>query len=324
MPEVIMRALTLRCPACSGAWELPSSASEPGKSRSGRPADGHEEASAAVTLRCLHCAHELEHRGGILELDERPGVPEYPAELSASDAALDGDHWWYASRNAVILQTLRAWQRARGRAGLAFDLGCGSGYVLAALEAQGWRSVGLDMQRAALEVARTRLSGTLLRSGTPRPPLAEPVDLALLCDVLEHADESELLTPLRESLAPDGALLLTVPARPSLWSLEDVAVGHRRRYTPSTLRQTLLEHGFRVRRLRGFHSWLTPLARRAARRAGAPPERAEALRQFLAGRRLPSARASAVCGAMCALENAVGRVLPLPFASHLVALAEPR
>ena len=54
----------------------------------------------------------------------------------------------------------------------------------------------------------------------------------LLCDVLEHIENDRIFLELiLKKIIPGGKLLITVPAFQSLWSSEDVASGHYRRYT---------------------------------------------------------------------------------------------
>lgn len=57
-----------------------------------------------------------------------------------------------------------------------------------------------------------------------------------LLDVLEHQrDDRAFLADLVGKMSPGATLLLTVPARPDLWSQWDVALGHHRRYERATL-----------------------------------------------------------------------------------------
>ena len=56
-------------------------------------------------------------------------------------------------------------------------------------------------------------------------------------DVLEHIeDEGAVLKEVHRLLAPNGHLFLTVPAYQFLFSVDDVAAGHYRRYTISPSR----------------------------------------------------------------------------------------
>jgi hypothetical protein len=65
--------------------------------------------------------------------------------------------------------------------------------------------------------------------------------------VLEHVeDDGAFLTTLRSYLCPDGNLFLTVPTYRALWSIDDVAAGHYRRYTARSLTSRLRQSGFTV------------------------------------------------------------------------------
>jgi SAM-dependent methyltransferase len=64
---------------------------------------------------------------------------------------------------------------------------------------------------------------------------------------LEHIDDDlDVLRTIRECLAPDGRLVLYVPALPLLFSNMDRHVGHYRRYTRKSLSAALLQAGFKV------------------------------------------------------------------------------
>ncbi len=299
------------CPACGG--EVPLGAASTG------PA-------------CRRCGRALEQRDGITLLDAAAGAGDYPAAVYDVIAPVEGVHWWHASRNEVIRRALLPAARKRGLTTVA-EVGCGTGFVLAALEAAGFDVCGFDMQIEGLRHARGRTGAPLVRSGTRALPLARPVDIVALCDVLEHADEAPLLADCRAALAPRGLLLVTVPARPGLWSLEDELSGHRRRYTRASLRAALQAAGLRPVLLRPYHALVTlPAllhrrgrgARRRARLAtpvsgatGPDPAAffAEALRP-------PSRAISLAMRLALGVENRVGTLFSLPFGSSLLALAE--
>ena len=307
----------LRCPGCGGGVELPAAADV-----------------AAQGVACADCGRAIPLCDGVLVLDEVPGCGDYPPECYDVVAPVEAVHWWHASRNAVIRRALGPVLRKRAL-DTALEVGCGTGFVLAQLERLGLRCVGLDMQPEGLKHARRRVAAPLVRSGRPGLPFpAGSFDLVALCDVLEHAEEAPLLSACRAVLRPGrsgargrdapGLLLVTVPALPALWSLEDELSGHRRRYTRATLRAALAAGGLRPVLVRPFHAALVPLAfwhRRLRGRADGPrPEPAEFFRAAL---RPPSPRVAGIMRAGLGLENAVGARLPLPFGSSLLALAEP-
>jgi hypothetical protein len=68
-----------------------------------------------------------------------------------------------------------------------------------------------------------------------------------LFDVLEHVeDDTGFLNEIHRCLTPSGRLYMTVPAMPWLWSYDDVAAGHYRRYTLRELTTKLQKGGFSV------------------------------------------------------------------------------
>lgn len=76
---------------------------------------------------------------------------------------------------------------------------------------------------------------------------AEPVDTITCVNVLEHIrDDGRALRQMHRLLAPDGKLLLIVPALPALFGTLDAAAGHYRRYTRRGLSAQLRQAGFRV------------------------------------------------------------------------------
>jgi SAM-dependent methyltransferase len=107
-------------------------------------------------------------------------------------------------------------------------------------------------------------------------------DVVLLLDVIEHVqdDHAFLAEIVTESLAPDGIVLVSVPAWQFLFSQHDVELKHFRRYHPAACRALLESAGLTVVRAGGlFHSLLVPrllqrlgeAARRSARAPAAAP-----------------------------------------------------
>lgn len=108
-------------------------------------------------------------------------------------------------------------------------------------------------------------------------PFDGPFDLVCLLDVLEYLeDEQKALVRVRELLAPNGWLLLTVPAYPGLWSRHDVAVDHKRRYSDRSLERLLGRTGFASYYRTHFNLALLPLI--AAIRLMHPPSSSNARR----------------------------------------------
>ena len=78
--------------------------------------------------------------------------------------------------------------------------------------------------------------------------------LVLLLDVLEHIEhDREFLSEIvRENVAPGGAVLISVPAWPFLFSSHDIRLRHFRRYTPTSARRAIESTGLRTVRSAGL------------------------------------------------------------------------
>ena len=74
-------------------------------------------------------------------------------------------------------------------------------------------------------------------------------------NVLEHIeDDVAALRGIKEKIAPDGRLVLFVPAHPVLYSSFDKRIGHFRRYTKPELIQKVEQSGFVVTTCEYFDS----------------------------------------------------------------------
>ncbi len=172
---------------------------------------------------------------------------------------VENEHWWFAARQVILERYLvRRLPPAPGVRLL--DVGCGTGAILSRLAGH-YEVHGTDESPQAVEHCRkrglTRLHVGPLDTLPPQPPF----DAVTLLDVIEHADDDvALLRAAGARLGPNGHLLVTVPAYPSLWSIHDVVTHHRRRYTRATLLRAVTEAGFAVRDLNYFNTLLFPLA----------------------------------------------------------------
>ena len=241
---------------------------------------------------------------------EPPITDQHVAEIAGIDA---GDYWWYAVRRAHVDDQL--WAEGDAREAHYLDLGCGAGGLLdhALRRHAPRRAFGLDGTRRAVEIARARGLDVALHDFAQ--PLALPFapDRVTCLDVLEHLDDPVLaLRSLRRAVAPGAALVVTVPAMPSLWSAWDELSGHRRRYTRALLREHLGAGGWHVARVRAFFGYCVPPAwvqRRVLR----------TVQEFEFPRVSPLVnRVMTLAGH---LERRLGS--PLPFGTSLIATARP-
>lgn len=222
-------------------------------------------------------------------------------------------HWWWRSREALVLATIERVARS-SRVGTVLDIGCGDGLFFEALSRFG-EIDGLEPDVALLEDPRWRPQIAVGRLGEGFRP-NRTYDLVLMLDVLEHIeDDRQALGSAYELVRPGGVLLLTVPALPWLWSRHDEANEHHRRYRPGGLRDVLHGAGFAVESVRYFFAWT--VAPMLLRRWLAPGGRGCADYDVA----IPPAPINRALAAYSRAEHAVGRLIPWPIGSSLLAIA---
>ena len=151
------------------------------------------------------------------------------------------------------------------------DAGCGSGRNMIELARRG-TVTGIELSDTSVCLARQRGRGEVVEGSVLEMPYPDAsFDLAVSLDVIEHLeDDVAALRELRRTVAPGGALLVTVPAYKWLWSGHDVINHHYRRYTRRSMQRVAEQAGCRQARTTYFNSLLLPVAilLRALDRAG--------------------------------------------------------
>lgn len=90
-------------------------------------------------------------------------------------------------------------------------------------------------------------------------PLSAEYDTVLAINLLEHMrDEQGALCNIRAALVPGGRAIILVPQNPRLYGSLDEVLGHRRRYTRSSLCAALTGAGFEIEHLFDFNRITTP------------------------------------------------------------------
>lgn len=190
--------------------------------------------------------------------------------LERRTLAAEDSHWWYRGRLRVVRDAV---ERSLGglREARLLDAGCGGGATLVELADLG-TAVGLEPSPISRAKALARGAAQIIDGSLEALPFGDGAfDLALVLDVLEHLPErSRALAELHRVVRPGGALVVTVPAHPRLWSRHDELNHHCRRYTGEALRAQAQGDGWEVLRTSHFMSALLPaavLARRLGRGA---------------------------------------------------------
>jgi SAM-dependent methyltransferase len=174
-------------------------------------------------------------------------------------AALEAGSFWFRARNRLIIWALSKYCSGFGS---FLEVGCGTGYVLAAIAKAFPRAHfhGSEIFSAGLAFAAAREpSAEFMQMDARDIPFVDEFDAIGMFDVLEHIDEDEIvLGQVREALAPNGYMLLTVPQHTWLWSATDDYACHVRRYSANELHAKVRAAGFEILRSTSFVSTLLP------------------------------------------------------------------
>ncbi|MDH5798794.1 MAG: class I SAM-dependent methyltransferase [Paracoccaceae bacterium] len=176
-------------------------------------------------------------------------------------AMVEQSHWWFSARREIIEVVIKRLIRPQKNASV-LEAGCGSGGNLHLL-AQFGQVDAFEFDEQARDIATERLGRPVCFGALPDEiPFSEKrYDVIGLFDVLEHIElDIEALRALGARLLPDGALFVTVPAFPILWSRHDVSHHHFRRYTKRSLADAAKKSGLRVEYGFYFNTFLFPLA----------------------------------------------------------------
>ena len=229
-------------------------------------------------------------------------------------AKLDAKHWWFTARRRILDGVIERIVRPPADARI-LELGAGTGHNLAMLSRFG-KVEASELDPVARGIASERLGRPVVEAALPDISMFPDgaYDLVALLDVLEHVpDDKNSLLAIYNLLRPGGALLLTVPINPWMWSAHDVAHHHHRRYRASEIRKLAKDAGYSIELLSPFNSLLFP------------PIAAVRLLGRLTGKddsddAMPSPLVNKTLDTVFGLERGlIGRV-PMPFGVSLVAV----
>jgi SAM-dependent methyltransferase len=174
------------------------------------------------------------------------------AEVSMADRWFEIasiDHFW-VRRRFEVFQSLGG--ELLSCAGEIAEIGCGHGLMQRQIELAYGRGVaGFDLNSFALKQNLSRQSNVYCYDiFQMNSDLKERFEVIFLFDVLEHiTDEDGFLSALLFHLAPQGRLIINVPAGQWAFSEYDTAAGHVRRYGIHDLRAVAARSGLEI------HDW---------------------------------------------------------------------
>ena len=164
---------------------------------------------------------------------------------------VEGSHWWFVGRRAILDSFLSGIVDKLGASDDALrilDVGCGTGANIEMLSAYG-DAEGVDVSDDALEFCRRK--GLKVQKGLAEtlPYADDSFDMTTALDVVEHLDDDVAgLKEMFRVTRSGGYSLFFVPAFMWLWGVQDDISNHRIRYNKKQIVERLTEAGYIVER----------------------------------------------------------------------------
>lgn len=249
-------------------------------------------------------------------------------ESEAYDALANEEdqHWWFEGRRRIVRDLLAQHLRPRADRHI-LDVGCGTGGMYPLLSQFG-RTEGADGSDLAIEYATKRFPDFKVSKASLPDRLPDSAyDVITAFDVIEHLDEPvACLRTMRQHLAPEGQIVITVPAYNALWSRHDEVHHHKRRYRRGLLASQLAEAGLRPVYMTHFNTWLLPPIAAVRLASRLLPSRPVVATNGYSGagnlRETPGAMNKLLTW-LFASERMALRLAPLPAGVSIFAIAEP-
>jgi len=162
------------------------------------------------------------------------------------------DSFWVYCRAKLIIQALR-----KRRVNSIWEIGAGDGRVSIPITQSG---ISVIASEPHYEGAQTLAKHNIFVCDASLAELSlqnETLSTIGMFDVLEHIeDAAAFLEEINRVMKPGSLLFLTVPAHQWLFSKHDIALGHHRRYSKSSLQRELDLAGFKALEVRYFFASL--------------------------------------------------------------------
>lgn len=211
--------------------------------------------------KCPACQAGFAFIDGFPALSSAP-VPldGFKAEYFSRLARLEANNFWFCARNQLILWAIKKYFPDAHN---YFEIGCGTGFVLSAVENtfRQFSLYGSDIYPEVLKFAKQRLQKTnLLQMDAREIPFEDEFDIIGAFDVIEHIEDDEsVLSQMYSAVHRGGGIILTVPQHLFLWSQFDDSSLHVRRYSLKEFQHKVTKAGFRIVDTISFMSLLFPL-----------------------------------------------------------------
>lgn len=175
---------------------------------------------------------------------------------------LQKNGWWFGNARNKLVGALTEKYIPGYANKKALDVGCSEGAFLDYLSDKKIDVKAIDIDNNAIEFCRERGYGDQVNYGSllDIPYKDKTFDIVFLLDIVEHIkDDSKAISEVNRVLGLQGSAVIIVPAYQWLWSQNDVAYHHQRRYSVRQIKELVKSKDFRITFIGFFNTILFPV-----------------------------------------------------------------
>src|SRR3972149_5132617 len=171
---------------------------------------------------------------------------------------IEENYWWFAAKRKILIDMVK--RLPISPHGIILDVGCGTGIMVSAFN-KIRTTYGLDFSLDGIKFCRQRnLNGTTLGNVMHIPFRDESFDVVTCFDLLEHfEDDLAAINEIARVCKKGGSIITTVPAYQSLWSIHDISLHHKRRYSLSSYKKLFLAANLNIVKISYYNTVLFPM-----------------------------------------------------------------
>jgi ubiquinone/menaquinone biosynthesis C-methylase UbiE len=155
-------------------------------------------------------------------------------DFVAQYSHFENHHWWFIVRKKILLQILQKQLLGSTKKLNILNVGAATGASSIWLGQFG-NVVSVEYDSTFFKYLQQQQITAVQASIEALPFTDNSFDIVCAFDVIEHVEnDSKAMAELYRVCNTNGIISITVPAFITLWSMHDVANGHKRRYTKNT------------------------------------------------------------------------------------------
>lgn len=175
---------------------------------------------------------------------------------------LQKNGWWFGNARNNLVGSLLEKYIPEYSDKKALDVGCSEGAFLDYLSDKKINVQAIDIDENAIEFCRERGYGDKVKYGSllDIPYENETFDIVFLLDIVEHVkDDHKAVEEVSRVLKPAGTAVIIVPAYQWLWSRNDIAYHHHRRYNVNSIKKLVKSKDLGITFISFFNTILFPV-----------------------------------------------------------------